>query len=114
MRRSGRRRSDHSPKYVIEINVYCGRVPRQHRIRDHGGETTAMARPVRAILAVLVLLAGAVPARAQLLDPDDQPGPLVREALASPYGRALLTELGKRLRESADPACLAALCIGKR
>jgi hypothetical protein len=64
-----------------------------------------MARPV-AVLATLVLLAGTVPVHAQLLGPDDQPGPLVREALASPYGRALLTELGKRLRESADPACL--------
>ena len=85
-----------------------------------------MARPVRAVLALLVLLS-AVPVRAQLLGPDDQPGPLVREALASPYGRALLAELGKRLRQSADPACLqskvyfggvedelAALCIGKR
>jgi len=31
---------------------------------------------------------------------------LVREALASPYGRALLAELGKSLRQGADPACL--------
>ena len=60
---------------------------------------------IRAVLAVLVLF-GAVPARAQLLGPDDQPGPLVRAALGSPYGRAMLAELGKSLRESADPACL--------
>lgn len=31
---------------------------------------------------------------------------LVREAFASPYGRALTAELGKSLRASADPACL--------
>lgn len=32
---------------------------------------------------------------------------LVREAFASPYGKALTVELGKSLRASADPACLA-------
>lgn len=31
---------------------------------------------------------------------------LVREAFASPYGKALTAELGKSLRASADPACL--------
>ena len=38
--------------------------------------------------------------------PFEQPGPLVREAFASPYGRALVAELGKVLHASADPACL--------
>lgn len=38
--------------------------------------------------------------------PFEQAGPLVREAFASPYGRALVAELGKVLHASADPACL--------
>jgi hypothetical protein len=37
--------------------------------------------------------------------PADQ-GPLVRQALASAYGKALSTEFGKSLRANADPACL--------
>jgi hypothetical protein len=43
-----------------------------------------------------------------LLQPAEQPGPFVREAFAAPYGRALVAELGKSLRASADPACLQA------
>lgn len=35
----------------------------------------------------------------------------VREALASPYGRALIAELGKNLRAGADPACLSSKAI---
>lgn len=39
--------------------------------------------------------------------PQKDKATLVREAFASPYGKALTTELGKSLRTSADPACLA-------
>jgi hypothetical protein len=39
--------------------------------------------------------------------PDKDKATLVREAFASPYGKALTSELGKSLRASADPACLA-------
>jgi len=38
--------------------------------------------------------------------PIEQPAPLVREAFASPYGRVLITELGRALRADAAPACL--------
>jgi hypothetical protein len=63
-----------------------------------------------AIVIVLPLIAGARTAFAQLplLESIEQPGPFVRETFASPYGRALLAELGKSLRASADPACLQA------
>jgi hypothetical protein len=39
--------------------------------------------------------------------PEKDKGTLEREAFASPYGKALTSELGKSLRASADPACLA-------
>jgi hypothetical protein len=52
-----------------------------------------------------VLLACASPALAQL-PLSEPPAPFVREAFASPYGRALVAELGKMLRADADPACL--------
>jgi hypothetical protein len=63
-----------------------------------------------AIVIALSLIVGATPARAQLplLESIEQPGPFVRETFASPYGRALVAELGKSLRASADPACLQA------
>jgi hypothetical protein len=78
--------------------------------RDAGRKTGAhfsWRRSSAAIVAVLVL-GGAPPAFAQLplLQPTEQPGPFVREVFASPYGRALVAELGKSLRTSADPACL--------
>lgn len=38
--------------------------------------------------------------------PSEQPDVLVREALVSPYGRALVAELGNAMRAAADPACL--------
>lgn len=62
----------------------------------------------RALVAAVVLLAGVAQAFAQfpVLGPNEQPASLVREALASPYGRAFLGELGKGLRAAADPACL--------
>ncbi|MBV8839161.1 MAG: hypothetical protein JO000_21715 [Alphaproteobacteria bacterium] len=37
---------------------------------------------------------------------NEKPEPFTREAFATPYGRALLAELGKALQTSADPACL--------
>ena len=44
-------------------------------------------------------------ARAQSPQPPE-PATVVREALASAYGKALIAELGKNLRADADPACL--------
>lgn len=63
-----------------------------------------------ALIALIILMLGCAPTSAQgpLFGPSEPPGPFVREALASPYGRALMTELGKRLRAGADPACLQA------
>ena len=70
-----------------------------------------LAGPRFAFAALLALVVGcASPAPAQALFPTlgpfEQPGPFVREAFASPYGRALVAELGKALLASADPACL--------
>lgn len=62
-------------------------------------------------VAFLAALIGCVsPALAQLPH-SEPPGPLVREAFASPYGRALVAELGKVLRTDADPACLQSKAI---
>ena len=55
----------------------------------------------RAIAVVLVLTQGLVAARAQSFAPPE-PATRVREALASPYGRALIAELGKNLRAGAS------------
>jgi len=62
--------------------------------------------PRLAIATILMLAQALSAARAQ---PQTQPEPatLVREGLASAYGTALIAELGKNLRSSADPACLA-------
>jgi len=40
----------------------------------------------------------------------EQPG-LIRDAFASDYGKAMVAELGKSLRTSADPACLKSKAI---
>ena len=62
-------------------------------------------------IATTLALALALPAaRAQSPEPSEQ-ATLVREGLASPYGKALITELGKNLRSGADPACLSAKAI---
>ena len=54
----------------------------------------------------MLMLAQALPAaRAQYPDQAEQAA-LVRDAVASPYGKALIAELGKNLRADADPACL--------
>jgi len=45
-------------------------------------------------------------AQAQSPQPPE-PATLVRDALASAYGKALIAELGKKLRVDADPACLS-------
>ena len=65
---------------------------------------------VAAVVILLSLIACPDNAFAQLplLETIEQPGPFVRETFASPYGQALVTELGKSLRTSADPACLRA------
>src|SRR5262245_35810956 len=66
-------------------------------------------------LALWLLLAssapGVAPAQAQLVRSDyleQAPIELVRDAFASGYGAILAAEFGVILRESADPACLAA------
>jgi hypothetical protein len=61
--------------------------------------------PARAFVAILMLAPTLVPAWAQYPDQAEQ-ATLVRDALASPYGKALIAELGKNLRADADPACL--------
>jgi hypothetical protein len=67
-------------------------------------------RSVFAAMIIALALAGVRTAFAQLplLESIEQPGPFVRETFASPYGRALVTELGKSLRAGADPACMQA------
>ncbi|WP_342736473.1 hypothetical protein [Bradyrhizobium sp. B117] len=57
----------------------------------------------RRTIVIALLLSAASSAWAQTQDR----AALVREAFASPYGKALTVELGKALRASADPACLA-------
>src|SRR5258707_1251174 len=61
-----------------------------------------------AVGIVLGVLMAAAPARAQLTlqVPAEPPGPLVREAFTSAYGKALADELGEALRDAPDPACL--------
>ena len=59
-------------------------------------------------MILALLLAQAPFALAQAADGADKDEvTLVREAFESPYGKALTAELGKSLRASADPACLA-------
>jgi hypothetical protein len=59
-------------------------------------------------VAVLLLLLETCLAHAQisLLYPIEPPAPFVREALAHPYGRAVLAEFAKTVAASADTACL--------
>ncbi|SHK70652.1 hypothetical protein SAMN05444159_3972 [Bradyrhizobium lablabi] len=60
------------------------------------------------IAIALIFGSAATTAMAQFPLPGstEQPAPLVREAFASPYGRALIAELGTVLRTDADPVCL--------
>jgi hypothetical protein len=64
----------------------------------------------RTIIVALLLLSAASPVWAQTQEKTKEKlqdkATLVREAFASPYGKALTAELGKSLRASADPACL--------
>ncbi|MCA1435786.1 hypothetical protein I6F33_22745 [Bradyrhizobium sp. BRP20] len=60
----------------------------------------------RPTIVIAVLLSAASPTCAQTQEKAQDKATLVREALASPYGKALTAELGKSLRASADPACL--------
>jgi hypothetical protein len=68
-----------------------------------------MNRRNLAIAVLLIYASAASTAQAQFPMPGliEQPEPFVREALASPYGRALTAELGRVLRADADPACLS-------
>jgi hypothetical protein len=59
----------------------------------------------RLILAAAFLLAFAPVASAQLQTTAER-ATLLRDAFASPYGKALTAELGKSLRKDADPVCL--------
>ena len=65
---------------------------------------------IRRTIVIALLLSAASPAWAQTKEKTQEKTPdkaaLVREAFASPYGKALTAELGKSLRASADPACL--------
>jgi hypothetical protein len=72
-----------------------------------------MSRRNLAIAIVLICGSAATPALAQFptSGPTEQPAPFVREAFASPYGRALVGELGRALRAGADPACLKSKAI---
>lgn len=61
-----------------------------------------------AAAALLLAALAASPASAQfpLAGPDGNPASVTREAFASPYGRAMITEFITVLKTSADPACL--------
>ncbi|UPK26951.1 hypothetical protein [Bradyrhizobium sp. 195] len=60
----------------------------------------------RRTIVIVLLLSAALPAWAQPQKQTKDKATLVREAFASPYGKALTAELGKSLRASADPVCL--------
>ena len=62
---------------------------------------------LRLAIATTLMLAQALSGAPAQSQTQPQPAALVREALASAYGTALIAELGKNLRSSADPACLA-------
>jgi hypothetical protein len=72
-----------------------------------------MSRRTAAIAIVLIFGSAAAPALAQLptSGPTEQPVIFVPAAFASPYGRALIAELGRALRADADPACLNSKAI---
>jgi hypothetical protein len=72
-----------------------------------------MSRRTVAIAIVLILGSTAAPTMAQLptAGPAEQPVTFVPAAFASPYGRALIAELGRALRADADPACLNSKAI---
>jgi len=63
----------------------------------------------RGPLLVLLLLVGPSPTQAQfpITNLNEQPEPMVREALATPYGRILTAQLAKSLTAAADPGCLS-------
>src|SRR4051794_28745817 len=67
-----------------------------------------MNRRIAAIALFFMFGSAATTASAQFPapGPSEPPAPLVREAFASPYGRALTAELGRALRAGAEPACL--------
>jgi hypothetical protein len=67
-----------------------------------------MSRRSLAIAFALIFGSAATPSLAQFptSEPTEQPAPFVREAFASPYGHALIGELGRVLRAAADPVCL--------
>ena len=72
-----------------------------------------MSHRTAAIAIVLILGSAAAPTMAQLptSGPAEQPVTFVPAAFASPYGRALIAELGRALRADADPACLNSKAI---
>jgi hypothetical protein len=57
-------------------------------------------------------IASTASAQSPLGRPDDNPAVLTREAFASPYGRAMIAEFVKVLKDSADPVCLRSRGIG--
>ena len=68
------------------------------------------------VAAAVALTVGSIasPASAQLplARPDDNLAALTRDAFALPYGRAMVAEFVKVLKDSADPVCLRSRGIG--
>ena len=66
-------------------------------------------KPLTRLIAGILMLTQALPAaRAQA---PAEPATLVRGALASPYGQALIAEFGNHLRASTEQACLSSKAI---
>ena len=68
--------------------------------------TFARLRIVVAATAMVLAAAGPASAQDPLTNPAENPGKLVREAFASPYGRVLAAHFNAVLRAGADAACL--------
>ena len=68
--------------------------------------TYARLHIAAAVTAMILAAAGPASAQVPLTNPAENPGKLVREAFASPYGRAVVAEFNAVLRAGADAACL--------
>lgn len=60
----------------------------------------------RVFVVALIAVFAASPAAAQIQNPTDPPGPLLRDAFASPYGKVFLVEFEAAVRRDAGAACL--------
>lgn len=68
--------------------------------------TYARLHIVVAATVMFLAATGSACAQGPLTNPAENPGKLVREAFASPYGRAMAAEFNAVVRASADAACL--------